>query len=330
MQLRMRPLVAVFLTLVCALSLPNTEVRRIRGAAAWGATPLWSAMALLQPSMSQEDLLRQRVRQLELEKALLLQKLEEGPGYVDQPTAGLRVRVLAREAGYWDRFLWIDAGRETHPDHSVLQRQSPVVCGDVVVGLIDYVGRRQSLVRLLSDPQCCPAIQVHAEAPSGLWIAAQRLQSLLRRSKDLDLGVQRSLEKSLGQIPCHQGNLSNWKGMLKGFSKEGTGGPELVGDFFSTQMLEGDPGSIEPSIGQLLVTSGLDGIFPPGLKVGYLQTLKDPDGVRPLREFTAIPALDSFENLFWLTVLSPRGFMAQDRPGPIWEQALAENPPDLR
>jgi rod shape-determining protein MreC len=320
---RVKPLVGVLLTLIVALSLPPLDVRRVRGAAAWAATPLWSAVAQLRESMGVEDALRERVRQLELERALLLRKLEESHALAQQGTQGLRVRVLAREPGAWERFLWVDAGRETHGEGSPLQKHSPVVCGDAVVGLIEYVGRRQSLVRLISDPQCCPAVQLSEEGPSGLLHAVRRLDLLLGASETVEHQLKRSLQQLLSQIPIPDHSGGSWKGILKGASSDRRVGQILKGDFFAAEWEHRQERSAKaPKAGHLLVTSGLDGLFPAGLRVGYLEAIQPPNGSQLMRGFTALPAVESLEDLQWLTILSPRGFAPQDRPGPIWQQHL--------
>ncbi len=349
---RFKPLVAVLGALVVALSLPPFDVRRIRGAASWVATPLWSQIVALRSELSPEEALKERVRQLELERTILIQRLKEATSEVATPlqSHGVKARVLAREPGAWNRFLWVDAGRETVGEDGPLQKQSPVVYGDAVVGLIEYVGRRQSLVRLITDPQCCLAVQVAAEGSQGIQVASQRLQRLLRTNSQVDETLRCALQPLLMQLSQEHRTTVAWRGSLKGSGNSAGGEASLVGEFYPsesrraaqhadadlsvspTYLHEGHilhPGvwdrNQHPSAGALLVTTGLDGIFPAGLKVGYIESTaadnRRPEQVAwPAPTFTALPAVETLDDLQWLTILAPRGFSGADVPRPSWEQ----------
>lgn len=336
---RFKPLVAVLLALVIALSLPPFDVRRIRGAAALLATPLWSQIVALRSDLSPEDALKERVRQLELERTMLVQRLKEAAAEATGPVQaqGVKARVLAREPGAWNRFLWVDAGRETVGEEGPLQKQSPVVFGDAVVGVVEYVGRKQSLVRLITDPQCSLAVQVAKEGPQGIQVASKRLQSLLRNSTQIDDSLRRALQPLLMQLSHEHQNKVAWRGSLRGAGSTGGGPVCLLGEFYPSESrrpankefapLEVEERELRPAAGALLVTTGLDGIFPAGLKVGYIESLPAGDEVPsgllgPAPTFMALPAVESLDDVQWLTILAPRGFSGSDVPRPSWEQRI--------
>ena len=71
-------------------------------------------------------------------------------------------RVIFRSLDTWNNSLWINVGTDHNIQgkNPIIAKNSPVLVGDSVVGVIDYVGRRQARVRLITDNTLTPSVRV--------------------------------------------------------------------------------------------------------------------------------------------------------------------------
>lgn len=169
-------------------------------------------------------------------------------------------RVIFRPVNAWNSSLWVDKGEEDNQalGRAVIQKNSPVVVGTSIVGVIDYVGQNQSRVRLITDSGLNPSVRVKR----GAWLLAKgelrgEAEPLARshRSKILGVGFNYDFDDQEG--PARD---------LR------TGEPLEKNSKYPTQ------GLIQ--LNDLLVTTGMDGVFPPGLEAGVvkkIKTLKEGD-----------------------------------------------------
>jgi hypothetical protein len=67
---------------------------------------------------------------------------------------GNQAKVIYRTPSLWHSALWIDQGEGD------VELHSPVVKGSSLVGVVDYVGKKQSRVRLITDSNLTPAVRV--------------------------------------------------------------------------------------------------------------------------------------------------------------------------
>ena len=98
-----------------------------------------------------------------------------------QDDATYRVgRVIYRAIHSWQNSLWINLGEKDNPEQGekIIAKGSPILSGCAVVGVIDYVGKNASLVRLISDPSLHIAVRV---ARGGLKnnLIAHHIEELL-------------------------------------------------------------------------------------------------------------------------------------------------------
>lgn len=247
-------------------------------------------------------------------------------------------RVIMRSISSWNSCLWINVG-ETHNQAlgvRVVAINSPVLVGSSLVGVIDYVGSKQSRVCLITDPRLVPAVRAARGTPQRRFLAEQVdvLLESLETNDDLGLATETSsllrdqlrnfrasLEQEapswyLAKGELHGSECPLWRNhglLLKGtgfnydFDDEKgparnlrTGKPENGNKKLSTLCLiqEGD----------LLVTSGLDGVFPEGLEIATVTK------VHPLREgaycfdLEALPTAGNLEELSLVFVLPPVAF----------------------
>lgn len=234
-------------------------------------------------------------------------------------------KVIFREATSWSSSFWINLGEKTNQvlGKVVIAKNSPVVMGTTVLGIVEYVGQHRSRVRLITDSSIVPSVRVLRGSQQKQVIAqqAKKLLDVLETYED------HPIKKELSQFVqkfCSSGeNFYLAKGELRGvrgplfrsrqallqgvgfnYDFEDEEGPGR--DLRTGKPLHGTGQEIALiQKGDILVTTGMDGIFPPGLKVGQVSR------VYPLREgasayeLDALTLIENFDNIPFVTVLSP-------------------------
>ncbi len=227
----------------------------------------------------------------------------------------LPAKVVYREPCSWSSFLWIDLGERDNKalQEALVAKNSPVVIGNTLVGVIEEVGEYRSKVRLITDSKLVPSVRViRGESQNRLLVS--QIESLLhalqtRPELFSSEAEARVVFSSLQRVPTFfkasdPADLYLAKGELFGSSLPlwRSRGQVLKGvgfnfDFSDEEGPARDLRTADPVLvkeGDLLVTSGLDGIFPPGLEVATVSS------VACLREggyFYEIEARSLIENL---------------------------------
>jgi Cell shape-determining protein len=199
-------------------------------------------------------------------------------------------RVIFRSPSSWNSSLWINVGSETNssPGQQSIVKNSPVLLGTAVIGVIDYVGKKQSRVRLITDSGLNPSVRASRGEGNNL----------------LAKGEIHGSSKPLWRTQRH--NLAGI-GFNYDFSDEfgpardlRTGKP--IDD---TSNMSGEP---IIQAGDVLVTTGLDGVFPAGLPVAEVTR------VHPLKEgdyyyaLEAMPVVGDLDELTLVFVIPPVGY----------------------
>jgi len=238
-------------------------------------------------------------------------------------------RVIYRDPTHWTSCCWIDVGQQTNLQlgKEVISKNSPVVVGNALVGVIDFVGTTQSRVRLITDIALKPSVRAVRGYVQDILLTDQ-LSSILSHIKDrLHLPDSRDKQITLAYLQSLQAQLQtvspNWllaKGIL-----HGAGAPlwrgkghvlRGIGFNYDTADASGPArelrsGQTDPSSSplpllkehDLLVTTGMDGVFPMGLPVAEVTK------VFPLREgsyayeIEAKPIVNNLEALHTVCVL---------------------------
>lgn len=184
------------------------------------------------------------------------------------PSRAIPARVVFRSPASWSSSLWIDIGK------TQVLPNSPVVVGNALVGVIDHVSGRRARVRLITDSGLHPSV---------------------RASRDGALLAKGELSGSSHPLWRSRGALLEGTGFNYDFSD--SAGPAR--DLRSTDTI------LQPN--DLLVTTGMDGLFPAGLEVARVTT------VAPLREgayfydLLAEPVAPNLDDLTHLFILPPLG-----------------------
>jgi rod shape-determining protein MreC len=195
-------------------------------------------------------------------------------------------RVIFRPVNAWNSSLWIDKGEADNVTRKVIAKNSPVVIGTCVVGVVDEVGTHQSRVRLITDSGLNPSVRI------------KRGEHLLAKG-----------ELQGQSLPLWRSHQSFLKGVGFNYDFGDDEGP-------ARDLRSGD--SLDPEISlstmplvklnDLLVTTGMDGVFPPGLEVGVVKRiypLKEGDYTYSLEAQSSAGDLNALTIVFVLPPLSP-------------------------
>ncbi len=252
-------------------------------------------------------------------------------------------KVLFRSHSSWSSSLWIDVGEIHNGNFSqkTIQKNSPVVLGKSLIGLIDYVGEKQSRVRLITDAGLSPSVRV-SRGESQNRLLREKIQSMaaslsIRRElfdttadRTRFLNTLESMRKKL-EAPGKTWLLA--KGELQGKSSPlwRSPGQLLKGIGFNydfpdeegpaRDLRSGKPVNAAESIPEmpiiqekdLLVTTGLDGVFPPGFLIGEVTKLCKLREGDYFYEIEATPTAGNLDELTLVFVLPAVDFSKEDQ-----------------
>ncbi len=300
----------IFGVLLILMSLSKGNAQKIRGTTIAMLGPCWNVLndaklatlAFLRPSSSSSGSPTHEgeLQRYQLENQLLkaeLSRLRERLGdhlnqLVELDSMLLPARVIFRSPATWDSSLWVNVGQATNValGKEIVAKNSPVVLGQSVIGVIDYVGEKQSRVRLITDAGLTPSVR------------ALRLQGKV------------SYRLAKGELHgCSQPQWRRDDYVLRGigFNYDFADEAGPARDLRTGKPL--DPASKAPTlplikVGDILVTAGLDGVFPPGLhvaRVTKILPLKEGDYYY---EIEAQPTVKNLDDLAVIFILPPVGF----------------------
>lgn len=252
-------------------------------------------------------------------------------------------QIIYRSPTFWNNYFWINVGNVTNEKKKIkhIALHSPVIIGDTLIGIVDYVGKRQSRVRLLTDTNCHPSVRAirGKEQQEFLFPQVEALLTYIEQHKN-EIEDHTLLSSLLEKLSQHlKGNLfSSYfaKGELHGAKTMSfkAGATTLIGSGFNydfgddfgeaKDLRTGKTNNFSQElqkpiiqIGDLLVTTGLDGLFPPNLKVGYVSKvlpLKEGDYYYNIEAKSCFTQWDQIETVY---VLSPSSFEFEDKPQTI-------------
>lgn len=293
----------IILVLFSLIIAPFFLIEHLRAKTIVAFSPLWKGINKVNYSLrSQSTKYQNECKRLEAENYLLKTeniKLkafleQEIPETYKKEKKTLAAQVLFRDPSSWSSSFWIDIGEENNPKgQKILMKNSPVLYGKGVVGVVDFVGKRQSRVRLITDSGLKISVRAARGSFQNLYLSSH-IEAILQAIEvrpDLLLSVQEKvfLVKKFQSIKEQLSTLKDgWylaKGILygsgsplwrkkvtlKGFGfnydfddAEGpardlySGAPQDLTKGFPLSLIQAD---------DLLVTTGMDGVFPSHLPV---------------------------------------------------------------
>ncbi len=203
----------------------------------------------------------------------------------------LPAEIIYRSAAFWDESCWINVGTETNAalGVSIVAKNSPVVIGNAIVGVVDEVGAKRSRVRLVTDAGLVPSVRVMRKTESGeeLYLAKGEIH-----------GCGQPLWRTHG----HQ---LKGVGFNSDFSDDLSPSRDLRTGVESNKKSGGVPVPIICK-GDLLVTTGMDGVFPKGFHVAtvtHVYPLKEGDYYYEIDAAPVVGNLDEIADVFVLPSL---------------------------
>jgi cell shape-determining protein MreC len=241
--------------------------------------------------------------------------------------------VIFREPASWSSALWIDVGEEQNKNlgQTVIAKNSPVLSGAALIGVVEYVGQRRSRVRLITDARLTVAVRAlrgreqsrqMLEHLNALFFSLNR-QSDLFSSPEEETALLTQLTAFAHKLSAEGEDRYLAKGELFGCSAPlwRSRGQQLRGVGFNYDFADEEgPArdlrsgeSYDPTwrkepiallkAGDVLVTSGLDGVFPAGYRVALISKVQSLKEGASSYEIEATIAAGDLESVSHVTVL---------------------------
>ncbi len=279
---------------------------------------------LLHEDRIEEQMIRlEKLGQQESRKEFFLKRREQLAQILQLQTKSLPAKVVYREPCSWSSFLWINLGEKHNRalGEVVIAKNSPVVFGNILVGVIEEVKESLSKVRLISDARLIPSVRA-VRGPTQHAILQRQIEALsrtLQERAELFASEQEGrvffafLERLGRQENSVQEDAYLAKGELYGssFPLWRSRGQKLKGVGFNYDFAdeEGLARDLRMGVllkeGDLLVTSGLDGLFPSGLEVATVSKVECLREGACSYQIEAISLLDDLHGLSSVFVLPP-------------------------
>ena len=254
---------------------------------------------------------------------------------LDLQICSLPARVIFREPASWSSTLWINLGENDNEKlgKKIIGKNSPVLLGTSIVGIVEYVGNSQSRVRLITDARLVPSVRVvHGNEQNRyllehlelLIFALELRNDLFSLKEDGALVTQQlhrlktALQQQGGAFYLAKGELHGtsyplWRSrsqVLKGIGfnydfpdEEGASRDLRSGSSYDMT----HKGQASPLLrpGDLLMTTGLDGVFPPGFRIALISAVQPLKEGASSYEIEAISTAGNLEELTHVFVLPP-------------------------
>ncbi|MBA3238116.1 MAG: rod shape-determining protein MreC [Parachlamydiaceae bacterium] len=363
---RKLPFFFILAVLLFLMSRSKSSTDQLRGIAIASVAPLWhwastekvedgpflklqienqllkNEVARTQELLKEAFYLKTELRQLFLSNNIVQNHLNDLQYLMKKRLEAIPARVIYRASSSWNSYLWIDVGRATNEalKRTVIEKNSPVVVGNSLVGVIDYVGKKQARVRLITDAKLYPAVRAVRGSPQGIRLI-ETINVLLDNLAEYDslftLPQEREtffqqLQKVQEALAKNRETLYLAKGELQGCStpQQRSHGNLLKGIGFNCDFADekgpardlrsgipyGNDQDGQPipllKIHDILATSGMDGIFPEGLQVAEIVSIDPLEEGGYFYELQAKPTAGNLDALSLVFVMAPQGFDPED------------------
>lgn len=254
---------------------------------------------------------------------------------LDMQIQSIPAKVVFREPAFWSSTLWINRGENDNKrmGKQVIGKNSPVLIGTSIVGIVEFVGANQSKVRLITDSRLTPSVRAVRGKEQNRFLLEHldtvmfslELREDLFFSKEEAFALMATLNRLRTSLMQRAGNLFLAKGEIHGTSSplwrarnqvlKGVGFNYDFSDIEgpARDLRSGEPfdfsrkGEFLPLLrpGDLLVTTGLDGIFPAGFRVAVVSSVNLLKEGASSYEIEAVSSAGNLDELTHVFVLAP-------------------------
>lgn len=322
----------IILSLFVLITLPQLFVEKIRSQTVAFFSPFWrTVLKIKAPFKSKIADLKSEREKLEAENHLLrleINRLRKVTQKTGNDCSAIAASVIYRDPSSWTSFFWVDIGEEFNQKHKkkIIEKNCPVVVGKAVVGLVDFVGKKHAKIRLITDLGCKPSVRV-ARGKLQDVLLIDHIDAILAA-----INPRSDLSKAMTELKTALSNNSKeWylaKGVLQGLGPPFWKSKDIVlkgigfnYDFADSyglprDLITGSPlGAKSQSeaiplieVNDLLITTGLDGVFPAGLNAAIVTK------VFPLKigassyEIEAKPVVQNLDQIETVFIIPSVGF----------------------
>jgi cell shape-determining protein MreC len=226
----------------------------------------------------------------------------------------VHAKVVYRDPHIWGSFLWVNKGSKANHkmNKEIIQKNSPVLMGNKLVGIVEEVLPSRSKIRLITDEALRIAVCSYRGKSQDREIESSLLllEQLVEHEDPLFAAMQsyrksRSEMKESGYITRGEifgASLPLWKTHQMFLKGRG---------FHSVE----NPYKHDPQLfclGDLLFTSGMDGLFPEGLFVGTIHSISPLTEGAYHYQIEAMPALANLRDVTYVTILPILGSLGSE------------------
>lgn len=219
---------------------------------------------------------------------------------IDLQLRSLPAKVIFREPDSWNSSVWLNIGEKDNKTMSrkIVAKNSPVLLGTSLIGVVEYVGQSQCRVRLITDSGLVPSVRALRGSAQNFFLLSklEEFYHFLQIREDLfpseasykeafqvlsslrNTLIQEVPDRYLAKGELHGSSSPLWRcrsQLLRGegfnydfADEEGPARDLRTGEPLGNSKIYAKEAVLK--IGDLLVTTGLDGVFPPGLHVGIV------------------------------------------------------------
>jgi len=293
----------------------------------------------IEDEMDRYKSLKERPMEDFLLKEFFQRRAEEIKEIVKDEYQALLGKVIFRDPSSWSSSIWINIGEKNNEELSrlVISKNSPVILGQNLIGIVEYVGYFNSRIRLITDAGLVPAVRAargnlqdtlllntirclkdHVFLREHLFSSSEEKENFLNILYQMTKKLSEDKEeKYLAKGELYGSSQALWRSkglILKGIGfnydysdEEGAARSLKSGEVVDKNILNI---KTEPllEIGDLLVTTGMDGVFPKGLHVAIVSKINDLNDGDYAYQIEAIPTATNLNELEYVFVLPPINF----------------------
>jgi len=244
-------------------------------------------------------------------------------------------KVIFREPLSWSSSIWINVGEKTNGliGKKIVAKHSPVLAGTSIVGIIEEVGEKHSRVRLITDAGLVPSVRAIRGGEQNRFLLEHLNMLLINIESRPDifpnieknqvltqwlLEIKQKIDEQHAEHYLAKGELYGcshplWRSRNQilrgvGFNYDYADEDGPARDLHTGESL--DPLNKKRAIpllqsGDLLVTTGMDGIFPKGFRVGVVTRVFPLAEGASTYEIEARATAGNLDNLNEVVILPP-------------------------